>query len=135
MQIIVNAFSLSFYAVMTFLPHQECETPDESNATPILKATFIIGFVVHSINFFVVTYVEPTFRAQIHKLTENDEWNTKVASLFWNVFWSDYAFKGLIILFSFYQLVIVNTPDVKFCAMTSGALRTPATWTYNLALL
>lgn len=72
LQMLINAFSLSFYAVMTFIPHQECKTPSGSNATPILTATFFIGFVVHSINFFVATYVEPTFRAKIHKLTEKN---------------------------------------------------------------
>ena len=59
LQILINAFLLSFYSVMTFIHHQDCQSPSGSNVTPIVTATFYIGFVVHCINFVVNTYKEP----------------------------------------------------------------------------
>ena len=99
---LVNALSISFYSVMTFVSHKECNTPAGGSVTPLITATFLIGFVIHLINFVVNTYVEPIYRVRIFKLSEKHGQNTEASGLFWNIFIVDHAFRGLIVLFSFY---------------------------------
>ena len=131
----VNVASLSFYMVMTFTPHQECiPMGSKSSSTSILTATYIIGFSLHLVNFVIATFVEPVLRKEMKKKVAEQGMSSEARRLINTSFILEHAFRVAFILFSFWQLVMINGPGIAYCKEKSKALEEPINWVFLLAM-
>ena len=95
---------------------------------------FIIGFALHSMNFVIATFIEPSLRRELKEMVARSGISAESRRIFWTSFLLENIFRVVFVLFSFYQMITIGSPQIAFCAQQSDALTIPAAWTFNLAM-
>ena len=102
---------------MTFTPAEECVAPGStSNASKGMIMVFLIGFLLHMINYVIATFVEPILRRELAEKIEREGISSETRRLFWTSFLLEHLFRVIFVLFSLYQLITVGSPAVVFCS-------------------
>ena len=60
---------MAYYVYLAFKPREQCSydsvskgKPQTENVGSIITAVFVVGFILHTINFTIHTFVEPCVR-------------------------------------------------------------------------
>ena len=115
---------MAFYGVMAFTGHATCkqDTLDASNPTEILVLNFIVGFILHLVNFILATFVEPSLRASYWEIFKKQGETAEVRRILITIETIEYIFRFLFLLFSAYQIVSLGDPGVVYCTQEVKAL-------------
>jgi len=125
-----NAFLLSFYSVMVFTSHDQCQSKKgKANVTKFIQIAFIAGFMITSLDFInsaffefyirMRTHREKTTFGYIHDKTER--FALQYAVLEW-------VLRAIMVLVSFAQLAIRKLSASEYCISETKDLELEGTW-------
>lgn len=142
-QVCINVVFIAYYVFLTFKQRQSClnlattkqdGTPAEEDVKSTFTTAFVIGFILHVINFTVCTFIEPVVRIVAFERDPSDNSGPKYSTLFLIGFSLDFLFRCGFIVFSVWQIILVSSAGVVSCMKEQETLAHDATWMKNLAI-
>ena len=147
MQVIVTVVFIAYYIIMAFKQREPCMADASSakkdggdnkqdNISTVFAVSFIAGFILHTINFTVSTFLEPCVRlVTLLPLAQKDQAaeESKYSMTYLIGYSSDLLFRFGFIAFSVGQLALLGSAGVSKCAEEVKELGGDAHWMRNLA--
>jgi len=105
---------------MVFKQRESCinkqdGTSKGNDVKSYFTAAFILGFILHLINFTLHTFVEPVLRLTALKRDPSDKDAPRYSTLLLIGFGFDIVFRGFFIAFSIWQLLFLGKDSVTEC--------------------
>ena len=134
--LLFNALLLSFYTVMAFTPHIPCMTATGQNVTKGFEFAFKLGFFATAADFINAAFFEFYIRQRNHMEVVNYGYVT-AAQLTMETIYAvmEWVFRGLFLLVSLFQLLIMVSATGKYCIHEVGLLESEGRWLFWLIIV